>query len=69
MATLTINADGTFTITGKLDDMPRPSSTGKTLVVGGSGGFVKTGAVAHDSQVSMNLSLTIPNPDAPKAGK
>jgi hypothetical protein len=61
MATLKINADGTFTITGKIDDVPRPSSTGKTLIVTTTSGFIRTSEEVHGKPVSLSLTLTIPN--------
>ena len=39
---------------------PRPSATGKTMIVAGTGGFVKTDAKIGDKLISVSVNATVP---------
>ena len=47
-------------VTIELEAVPRPSSTGKTLVVSTTGGFKKTTATVNGKQVSVAVNAVIP---------
>lgn len=48
-------------ITMPLSATPKASGSGKTLIVGGTGGFIKT-SVEHNGQtISLSVNATIPN--------
>ncbi|HEU4344087.1 MAG TPA: hypothetical protein VFU31_21235 [Candidatus Binatia bacterium] len=40
---------------------PRPSKTGKTIVVAGTAGFAQTLATHDGKQISVSVNATIPN--------
>lgn len=61
MFTYTIK-DGEITIKGKLSD-GKTSASGKTIIVGTTGGFEKTGVVHKGLPVSASINLTIPKKD------
>lgn len=66
---VTINEKtGDVTITGKIgaDGGPFGSSSGKSVLLLNSGGTrVVEGVTYKGRQVSLNLNVTIPHPDAP----
>jgi hypothetical protein len=47
-------------------DSGKPSSSGKTLIIGGTGGFIPSGLKYNDSPVSISVNATIPNPEFKK---
>lgn len=52
--------NGMLIIEIPLSPSPKPSSTGKTYVVAGTGGFAKTDAVIGGKPVSISVNATIP---------
>lgn len=52
--------DGMLVIRLPINDPPRPSASGKTLIVAGTGGFASTTAVIAGKQVSISVNATIP---------
>jgi hypothetical protein len=52
--------NGQLVIRLPLASEPRPSSTGKTFVIAGTGGFAKTGATIGGKPVSISVNATIP---------
>lgn len=40
-------------------DAPRPSSSGKTLLIAGTGGFQRTGVEHQGKEISVNLTATV----------
>lgn len=51
--------NGTLVVTISLEPKPRPSSSGKTLLVASTGGFVTTEAEVDGKPVRVSLNATI----------
>jgi hypothetical protein len=47
-------------ITLPLNPAPSLSSTGKTFIIAGTGGFVRTTAIVNGKPVSISVNVTIP---------
>jgi len=43
-----------------IDPNPQPSKSGKTFLVAGTGGFIKTTAIINGKSVSVAVNATIP---------
>lgn len=52
--------DGKLVIEIELEHTPRPSASGKTLVVASTGGFKVTDAVVDGKPVSLSINAIVP---------
>jgi len=61
MSDVSVKVDGNNLVITVPMHTPRPSTSGKTMIVASTGGFKKTEAVSGNKTISVSVNATIPS--------